>query len=166
LLSLAQESAIRVLHAFIHNCPKADGTTISELTIDIKTGLASRGEPSGLNERKVGDVLTSLGLTNRSRKNIGYVLWLDRSDRVRIHEMARDYEVDGVPAGPIQNCEICAKKERRVAGETSKPKAVDPKQVPSDEPKREHRERREHRSGGGNLSTAQLYQPVALTLVG
>jgi hypothetical protein len=34
------------------------------------------------------------------------------------------------------------------------PKPVDPKQIPSDEPKREHRERREHRSGGGNLSTA------------
>jgi hypothetical protein len=131
------------------------GTTISELTIDIKTDLASRGEPSGLNERKVGDVLTSLGLTNRSRKNIGYVLWLSRSDRVRIHEMARDYEADGIPTDPIQNFEICTKKEHSAAVETSKPRAADPRQVPSDQPKHERRERHERRSGKGTRSTVR-----------
>jgi hypothetical protein len=37
-------------------------------------------------------------LTNRSRVNPGhYVLWVDRSNRVRIHEMVRDYEVDVIP---------------------------------------------------------------------
>jgi hypothetical protein len=59
--------------------------------------LASRGEPSKLNERKVGDILRSLGLTNRDRTNTGYVLNLERSTRVRIHQMARDYEYRLVP---------------------------------------------------------------------
>jgi hypothetical protein len=54
---------------------------------------------------------------------------LDRSDRVRIHEMARDYEIEGSPTDSIENCEICTKQEHRVAGETSRHKAVDPKQV-------------------------------------
>jgi hypothetical protein len=63
------------------------------LTWAMNSDLASRGEPSGLTERKTGDILTSLGLTNPSRVNPGhYVLWMDRSYRVRIHEKARDYE--------------------------------------------------------------------------
>jgi hypothetical protein len=115
--------------------------------------LSSRGEPSQLSERKTGDILTSLGLTNRSRVNPGhYVLWVDRSYRVRIHDLARDYEVEGVPPDPMQDCEICTKKERRVAGEMPKPKAVVPKQRPSDESKREHRERR---LGKGTRSTVR-----------
>ena len=75
--------------------------------------LASHGEPSGLRERKVGDILTSLGLTYRGRVNPGnYVLWVSRADRVRIHRMAVDYEVEGISSEPAQNCEICAKKSR------------------------------------------------------
>jgi hypothetical protein len=105
LLSATQASAVRVLYALIHVDPSARGYRVSKLTTTMNGDLASRGEPSRLNERKMGDILTSLGLTKRSRTNAGYVLWLERSDRVRIHEMARDYEVDG--AGPNQNCDIC-----------------------------------------------------------
>jgi hypothetical protein len=68
LLSPVQASAVRVLHAFIHNLPTREGFVLSELTSEINLDLASCGEPSGLKERKVGDVLTSLGLTNRSRR--------------------------------------------------------------------------------------------------
>jgi hypothetical protein len=79
-------------------------------SVEIQSAdLASRGEPSGLSERKVGDVLTSLALTNRTRKNAGYVLWLNRSTRVRIHEAVLDYEVDAVPTEPDTQgtCDIC-----------------------------------------------------------
>jgi hypothetical protein len=87
----------------------------------MSSDLASRGEPSGLSERKTGDIFTSLGLTNRSRENPGhYVLWVDRSYRVRIHEMARDYEVDDIRMEPIRDCEICTKKEPRVADDDSR----------------------------------------------
>ena len=81
----------------------------------MKGDLASHGEPFGLSERKVGDILTSLGLTNRSRTNAGYLLWLERPVRVRIHEMARDYEVDGTH--PNQDCDIC--KETNTASPVS-----------------------------------------------
>jgi hypothetical protein len=81
-----------------------------------------------------------------------YVLWVDRSYRMRIHEMAREYEVDDIRTGPIQNCEICAKIEHGIPSETPGPEAVYQKQVRSDEPKHERRERHEHRLGKGTRS--------------
>jgi hypothetical protein len=75
----------------------------------------------------IGDILTSLGLTNRSRTNPGnYVLWLDHSYRVRIHEMARDYEVDDIPTTPMAhwNCEICIKNNSTASEPTRTPEAV------------------------------------------
>jgi hypothetical protein len=141
LLSATQAAAVRALYVLIHVDPSSPGYKLSELTTVMKDDLASRGEPSTLSERKVGDILTSLGLTNRPRTNAGYVVWLERSDRVRIHEMARDYEVDGT--GPNLNCDIC--KETNTASPAgSILEAADEKQVRSDEANREHRERREH----------------------
>ena len=140
VISAAQASCIRVLYSLIHVQPSVAGYRLSGLTTEMKANLASRGEPSSaLNERKVGDILTSLGLTNRSRTNTGYVLWVERSDRVRIHEMARDYEVDGI--GAKQNCDIC--KEITASPASSTPEAADEKQVCSVQAKREHRERGE-----------------------
>jgi hypothetical protein len=109
LLSPAQASALRSLWSFIHEHPTAGGIGLHDLTTWMNWDLASRGESSGLNERKVGDVLTSLGLTNRTRKNSGYVLWLDRSVRVLIHKEIRDYKVDGVATepDPKSTCGIC-----------------------------------------------------------
>jgi len=149
VLSATQASAVRVLYSLIHIDPSAPGYRLSGLTTEMKGDLASRGEPSRLNERKAGDILTSLGLTNRSRTNTGYVLWLERSDRVRIHEMARDYEVDGT--GANQNCDMC--KEITASPASSTPEAADEKQVRSDQAKREHRERGERRERGPVVAT-------------
>jgi hypothetical protein len=140
LLSATQASAVRVLYSLIHRDSSAAGVKLSELTTLMCQDLASRREPSGLNERKVGDLLTSLGLTNRSRTNTGYVVWLERSDRMRIHKMARDYQVDGT--NPNQNCDIC-KESSTPPPMSSAPEPANEKQVRSDEAKREHRERRE-----------------------
>ena len=150
LISAAQASSVRVLHTLIHVDPSAPGYRLSGLTTEMKEDLASRGEPSKLNERKVGDILTSLGLTSRSRTNSGYVLWLERSDHVRIHEMAREYEVDGTNSN--QNCDLC-KKTSAALTTSSTPEAAEEKQARSDKTKREPRERREHREGGPAAAT-------------
>jgi hypothetical protein len=73
----------------------------------MKGDLADRGEPSGLSERKVGDLLTAPGLTTRTRTNAGYVLLLIRDHRLRIHDLARDHEIDAISTEPIQSCDIC-----------------------------------------------------------
>lgn len=102
LLSPPQASAVRLLYKLIHAHPTDAAFTLKDLTRAMNSDLASRGEPAGLGERKTGDILTSLGLTNRERVNPGnYVLWLNRSDRVRIHEKVLDYEVGGVPTKPM-----------------------------------------------------------------
>jgi hypothetical protein len=144
LISLLQSSAVRNLHRFIHFDSKAAGYKLKGLTQAMMADLVSCGEPSRLNERKVGDVLTSLGFTNRSRTNPGgYALWLQRSDRIRIHEMARDYEVEG--AVPSQDCDIC-KEINKAYPTTGTDETAEQKQVPSTEKPKQHErcERHEH----------------------
>jgi hypothetical protein len=152
LLSAIQASAVRVLCRIVHYNPSAAGCKLRGLTMEMNQDLASRGEPSKLNERKVGDILTSLGLTNRSRTNTGYVVWLERADRVLIHKMARDYEVDGTSR--TQNCDLC--KEANTASPTSSaPEGADDNQVRSDGAKREHCERREHRAAAATRAASR-----------
>jgi hypothetical protein len=78
-------------------------------TADVNSDLESHGERCRVNERKLGDLLTSLSFTNRTRKNTGYVVWLDRADRERLHASARDHEVEEIGADLIEKCELCAK---------------------------------------------------------
>jgi hypothetical protein len=142
VLPTTQASAVRVLYTFTHVNPSSAGWKLAGLTAAMNQDLASRGEPSRLNERKVGDLLTSLGLVTRSRTNSGYVLWLERAERARIHKMARDYQVDGTAASQI--CDLC--KEPNIASPTrSTAETADENQVRSDGAEREHRERRERR---------------------
>jgi hypothetical protein len=96
---------------------------MSGLTAAVNLDLTSRGESAGLNERKLGDILTSLSFTNRSRRNAGYTLWLDRSDRARIHATASDYRIEGTRMETFENCEIYAK-----------PSAPSPASVPAEDP--------------------------------
>ena len=145
LISATHASAVRILYMAIHRAPLAGACGLKELTKAMTVDLGSRGEPSRLIERKVGHVLTSLGLTNRSRTNPGrYVLWLERSDRVRIHEMARDYEVEGVEPDP--NCDIC--KEISTVHTAARTDEIgEQTRDPSNTEKRkqhEHHERHEH----------------------
>lgn len=145
LSSPAQASTIRILYNFIHKYQSAAGFTLSDLTAAVNSDLASRGESAGLNERKFGDILTSLSFTNRTRKNTGYVLWLDRSDRARIHATARDYGIEGTK-NPIEKCEICA--QTSTPSPISGPPEAQTGEARSEGSKSERRERREHRSRG------------------
>jgi hypothetical protein len=107
-LSPAQESTIYVLYQLIHMVrPDAQASPIRPLAKGVNFELERRGEPSGLNERKFGDILTSLAFTNRTRRNTGYVLWLDRAARARIHATARDYRIEGTGESSIDDCQIC-----------------------------------------------------------
>jgi hypothetical protein len=118
LLSPPQASAVRVVYTLIHARPEKPGFTLKEVTRDMNLDLAARDESCGLSERKTGDILTSLGLTKRSRMNPGnYVVLLDQLDRFRIHEKARDYEVDDIPVTPKPhwNCGICIKNSKSAA---------------------------------------------------
>jgi hypothetical protein len=107
MLSVAHASTIRILYDSIHTYPEARGFSVSALTAAVNSDLESCGESAGLTPRKVGDILTSLSFTHRTRQNNGYFLWLERSDRTRIHATARDYGIEGTLADSIEDCKIC-----------------------------------------------------------
>jgi hypothetical protein len=154
VLSPAQASALHVLYTYVHKNPGSPGASVSFLTAAVNEDLARCGE-SGLNERKMGNILTSLSFTNRTKKNTGYVLWLERSDRERIHAAVRDYGAED----PVEKCELCAKPGVPSVKSVGAEAAVE-KTAPSGEMKserREHRERRERPSRRG----ARLRPPAS-----
>jgi hypothetical protein len=102
LLSPAQASVLKVLYRYIHKMPDAAATGVSILTAIVNSDLDGRGEPA-LKERKMGNILTSLSLTNRPRGKNGYVLVLDRATRERIHATVREHKIEN----PVDTCRIC-----------------------------------------------------------
>lgn len=107
VLSPVLESLLRVLYLCIHQESRHVNFEVKYLTALVNDDLLDRGEAQRVNERKLGSLLTSLSLTDRERTNAGYVLHLNRLDRVRIHEMVRDYRVDQIQGYARKHCELC-----------------------------------------------------------
>jgi hypothetical protein len=152
-LSPAQVSTLWVLYQIIHACPNDSFCTMSELAACVNFNLAERGEPSRLNERKLGGILTSLSLTNRTRTNQGYVVWLERAERLWIHEAARAYGIERsllsfIKQSTNDKCSICTLTTRPVlAGPPPpKPAPVKAQMRAIETAAREGRERRVRRS--------------------
>jgi hypothetical protein len=87
----------------------------------------------------------SLSFTNRTRQNTGYVLWLNRSDRVQIHELTRKYEIDRIPAEPMLGCNICNKPSEASSSSVATRDTIQ-NNTGVEKPKRERRERGERHS--------------------
>ena len=152
LLSPAQASTIRVLDTCIHDYLEASRFHDADFDRGHKFG-PSRVAASEyrLSERKLGDILTSLSFTTRTRKNTGYVLWLDRFGSGRgFTQPPSTTAVEGTHGGTIESCEICTKVSAPAA--TSAPAEVPAeKEVELKNPKGEGRERRERRSRSSRL---------------
>ncbi len=84
---------------------------VSELTSAVNSLLRATDEGFRATPRKVGAVLTSLGLTDRQRTNTGWYLVLDRKAQKHIHELILAYGVDNkigqVAAESRQRCDFC-----------------------------------------------------------
>ena len=98
LLSPEQSAAVHVLFDHIHtvegtcNVPgRQNNVYLKSLTEFVNRELDQRGEIGTVSDKKMGAILTSLGLTNRTRTNEGYVLWLDRAARKQIHAFVRTH---------------------------------------------------------------------------
>ena len=123
VLSVQQSAVLDVLHNTIHSYPELNTCRIVELTESVNATLRQRGEPGRLSEKKVSDILTSLHLTNRTRKNCGYVLWLDRRTREEIHSLARTHGVNaGTTLEMSARCELCRNtSDGGTGGSTTEP---------------------------------------------
>jgi energy-coupling factor transporter ATP-binding protein EcfA2 len=129
VLSPAQATVLHVLYSFIHKKPEAPAVGLSALTAVVNSELAERGE-SIVNERKMGNILTSLSLTNRLRTNTGYILLLDPSTRERIHANARDHRTED----PVEDCKICSPTDvsvNRASSQVAKTEAATTETTPS-----------------------------------
>jgi hypothetical protein len=144
LLSAPQASMVRVLFGLIHATPNDCSYWLSHLTHLMNSDLSSHNEPAGLNERRAGDILTSLGLTNRTRRNAGYYLWVDRADREQVHQHVQHYEVDCLPPASAPKCEFCTRAEPGVF-HTDTPAVPVKEQAGCGRPKRERGARRGRR---------------------
>jgi hypothetical protein len=73
--------------------------------------LKLTGEHLWMQPRKVGAVLTSLGFSNRTRTNSGWVVTLDRRDVERVHHLAECYGIHNVGDPKLvvwqKKCPLC-----------------------------------------------------------
>jgi hypothetical protein len=110
-VSPASAAVLRILYEFIHSRPQLGKLAQRELTVGVNVDLESLQETFRLSAHEVGRALTSLGLTNRKRTNVGFILWLDRRTRQRIHKLAQDHQIDQESQfraeGFGSNCEFC-----------------------------------------------------------
>jgi len=144
VLSVYQSAVLDFLYDAIHSNPELNGLRIVALTEGVNVSLRRTGESGNLSEKRVSNILTSLHLTNRTRTNVGYVLWLDRETREEIHSLVLTHGMNTGPAPEMSaRCELCQiTSERSKSGETTKP-IKESKRVEAN-CSRERRARREH----------------------
>jgi len=107
-----QTAVIETLYQQIHVHADQGTFPIRDLAKDANLNLMRTGERYRLNPKGVGAVLTTLGFHDRTRTNAGWVVWLDRNARERVHSLMLLHGVDGLAAGlPPENhgeeCEFC-----------------------------------------------------------
>jgi 2-oxo-4-hydroxy-4-carboxy--5-ureidoimidazoline (OHCU) decarboxylase len=108
VLSAYQSAVLESLYDVIHAHPELSALKLSKLAECVNANLREKGEVGDLMEKRVGNILTSLHLTNRQRLNSGYVLRLDRETRKEIHSQARTYWLNAGPRSQMSaTCELC-----------------------------------------------------------
>jgi len=142
LLSVEQSAVLECLYEAIHSSPEANSVSTMALTESVNANLRWKGESRNLLERKVGDILTSLHLTKRTRKNYGWVLWFNRETREEIHSLARMHGVNvGLSLEMSARCEQCRAINQPSKGDSKTKPIAKSERVEANDP----RERREHR---------------------
>jgi hypothetical protein len=108
VLTNQQSAVLDYLFEMIHAHPNFSGLRVGEMTKQVNAILRERGEPRMITEKKMGLILTSLHLTNRTRTNEGYVLWLDIETRKEIHALARAHCAKTAPDPDGKaSCNLC-----------------------------------------------------------
>lgn len=96
---------VEVVLALCHE-DKKRSVFVGELTTLANATLRQRGETQELSPRKVGGILRSLRLFTAARRGPGYELVLSKATRVRVHQLARDYDLATDDDG-VRRCEYC-----------------------------------------------------------
>jgi hypothetical protein len=144
VLSVQQSAVLDSLYGVIHSYPELSGLSVSELTETINVNLRRIGELGKMSEKRVGNLLTSLHLTDRTRLNSGFVLWLTRETRQQIHTLAYTYGVNKGPTPKMSaGCDLCQKLSVAPTSR-SEAKPVEGRERVESKSSRELGEHREH----------------------
>jgi hypothetical protein len=111
-----ETAVLETLFEQIHLHPDQGTYAIRHLTQGVNSNLARSSERFRLNARAVGAALTTLGFHNRTRTNLGYVVWLDRVAQERIHELMSTYSMEPLSThlptqGLNEPCEFCKSED-------------------------------------------------------
>jgi hypothetical protein len=132
-LSPGCAAVLRFLYEWIHLHIKEGKFAQKELTVGVNFNLESLKENFRLNAHEVGRALTSLGFTNRKRTNAGFILWLDRGTRKRIHDLAHTYAIDQGTEFQEESfrngCELCNRDSNPASTETKGDSVIESKQA-------------------------------------
>ena len=110
-LDPAQNAILRALFSVIHLEEDFSSIRVGDLTHMVNLFLDRAGENLRLLPRKVGAVLTSLGVATRTRTNSGWAISVNRQDAEKLHQLAACYGIDGfkdsfLGASPDE-CDLC-----------------------------------------------------------
>ena len=118
-LSPPQNGVLKALFYYTHldsRQGESDYLMITELTFAVNEVFRKVGERFQLKPRKVGSILTSLGFFNRQRTRTGWVIWLDKSDREKIHRLAQTHGIDSLPTRALEltleSCKMCQETKK------------------------------------------------------
>jgi len=112
-----QSAVLEVLFELAHQEEKHDGWLFSYLKRLVNGRLRGRGEVGRLSEKRVGSILTTLHLTNRSRGNAGYVLWREKDTLEQIHTLFHNYR-SSLDCNRFEDCELCDTMSRTPANKS------------------------------------------------
>jgi hypothetical protein len=103
---------VDVLFALCHG-QKQHAVRVKEIAEAAEVTLKGRGEPERLEPRRVGAILDALGLP-RKRNSDGFRILLGPEIQRRIHLLARDYQIESVPADTAA-CAVCTEILENIA---------------------------------------------------
>jgi hypothetical protein len=111
-----EAAVLQTLYKAIHQTsPNYEIYQIVLLTSMVNADLERTGARFRLTPRGVGEALSSLGITNRTRTNRGWFVWIDRKEQKRIHKLIESYGLDSesyLPSEAIcKICELCDPKK-------------------------------------------------------
>jgi hypothetical protein len=110
-LTPEQNAVLRALFSAIHLSDDFACIRVSDLTNNVNLFLERTGEKLRLLPPKVGAVLTSLACCTRERTNSGWVIYVNRQDAGKLHQLAARYGIDGFVdeclSISLDDCSLC-----------------------------------------------------------
>jgi hypothetical protein len=116
-------AVLAALFSEIHQTTYTGLVRVKDLTESVNKILRENGERFRLQDRKVGSVLTSFGVSHRQRTSYGYMIVLGKADEARIHKLVNthgiDLRLDDSLRYKQKDCHLCSgeppKKEKGTA---------------------------------------------------